>query len=224
VHHTDEWIEARNKVYKERDCQHENTPLVERIISDGRVQHVHQCSACGKQDGSPVKQEVDVSLPNFESKLSSIYEEETRNLVLKCDQFYARRQIKSEKILSEDYHKYLKSDAWNVKRQLVLAREDDICEGCRLEKATDVHHKTYQNFMDEFLFELVALCRTCHERIPNAFNQFSEHEDHLNLGSWETRCSGCRWGANYPFCGLGDGSVKVFEAIKSKFCKFEGLK
>jgi 5-methylcytosine-specific restriction endonuclease McrA len=39
-----------------------------------------------------------------------------------------------------------------------------MCEGCGDEKAQEVHHKTYKNVGDEFLFELVALCNTCHDR------------------------------------------------------------
>lgn len=62
------------------------------------------------------------------------------------------------------YHDYLQTDEWRNKRRLVLERENHLCEGCLTARATEVHHLTYEDVRDEFLFQLVALCRGCHER------------------------------------------------------------
>jgi hypothetical protein len=65
-----------------------------------------------------------------------------------------------------EYKEYIRSRAWDTKRVLVLKRANYTCEGCGMKgKPLDVHHKTYKNLGDEFLFELVAVCRECHERI-----------------------------------------------------------
>jgi hypothetical protein len=45
------------------------------------------------------------------------------------------------------YARYLASDEW------------------RNSRATQVHHRTYQNIFNEFLFELVAVCAQCHHGI-----------------------------------------------------------
>jgi hypothetical protein len=65
----------------------------------------------------------------------------------------------------ELYADYLKSQQWADKRDRVLRRASYHCEGCAQRPAVDVHHLTYEHVTQEFLFELVALCRECHERI-----------------------------------------------------------
>ena len=62
-----------------------------------------------------------------------------------------------------DYGTYLKSEAWKAKRRKVIER-DKICQGCMDAPIDDVHHLSYRNIYDEFLFQLVGLCRNCHER------------------------------------------------------------
>jgi 5-methylcytosine-specific restriction endonuclease McrA len=63
------------------------------------------------------------------------------------------------------YDEYLKTDAWRAKRRKVLQRAGGICEGCSERQAEHVHHKTYEHAGRELLFELVALCRECHDLV-----------------------------------------------------------
>jgi 5-methylcytosine-specific restriction endonuclease McrA len=60
------------------------------------------------------------------------------------------------------YADYLRTAAWQAKRDKVLARAQRVCEGCRDREATEVHHLTYAHVGRELLFELVALCEACH--------------------------------------------------------------
>lgn len=62
------------------------------------------------------------------------------------------------------YQSYLRSPAWAMRRRLVMERAKGICEGCLVDQATEVHHLTYAHAGDEFLWELRAICRRCHER------------------------------------------------------------
>lgn len=59
---------------------------------------------------------------------------------------------------------YLLTPRWKHKCDLVKKRAGGLCEGCLEAPATEVHHLTYKHWRDELLFELVALCRDCHER------------------------------------------------------------
>ena len=43
-----------------------------------------------------------------------------------------------------------------------------VCEACGEVRATEVHHLTYKHIGSEFLWELVAICRACHERYHKA--------------------------------------------------------
>ena len=60
------------------------------------------------------------------------------------------------------YEQYLQSDEWASRRELVLQRANYLCEGCGLDRATEVHHLSYDHIGQEFLWELVAVCRRCH--------------------------------------------------------------
>ncbi|MGA0302641.1 MAG: HNH endonuclease [Schleiferiaceae bacterium] len=69
---------------------------------------------------------------------------------------YQRQQRK------EYYAQYLKSDAWQRKRFVVLRRDNWTCQICGA-KATEVHHKRYaKNIGREPIKWLVSLCRECH--------------------------------------------------------------
>jgi 5-methylcytosine-specific restriction endonuclease McrA len=66
---------------------------------------------------------------------------------------------------SEKYIRHMKSELWQSLRRRVLARAKGRCEGCGQQPATDVHHLTYARLGNEMLFDLVAVCRACHETI-----------------------------------------------------------
>ncbi len=66
-----------------------------------------------------------------------------------------------------DYYRndYLKSDAWQRKRYVVLKRDNWHCVYCGA-KATQVHHKRYAkyNIGREPIKWLVSICNSCHEK------------------------------------------------------------
>lgn len=64
----------------------------------------------------------------------------------------------------EEYKAYRLTQAWKEKRDAVLRRAGGMCEGCGKKRATEVHHLTYEHIFKEFLWELQAVCRECHER------------------------------------------------------------
>lgn len=59
----------------------------------------------------------------------------------------------------------MNSSEWKTRRRLVMERAKGLCEGCRQADAAEVHHLSYEHLGNEFLFELVALCRDCHSRV-----------------------------------------------------------
>ncbi len=69
-----------------------------------------------------------------------------------------------------DYYRnvYLKSDAWQRKRYVVLRRDNWRCVYCGA-KATEVHHKRYakRNIGKEPIKWLVSICRSCHDEKHN---------------------------------------------------------
>ena len=65
------------------------------------------------------------------------------------------------------YHQYLLSDDWKEKRKLVLERDNNICQFCRILTAVDVHHLHYGNLFNEPLEDLRCVCPDCHRLIHN---------------------------------------------------------
>jgi hypothetical protein len=71
----------------------------------------------------------------------------------------------------KQYEEYLNSPEWKLKRNIIMKRYNFVCQMCN-ETATDVHHITYRHVKNEYHFELVPLCRKCHENWhdPNYIN------------------------------------------------------
>jgi hypothetical protein len=64
-----------------------------------------------------------------------------------------------------DYDWYIGSNTWKLKRQRVLERDNYKCQSCLQNEASEVHHLTYSHLSNEPLFELVSVCKACHEAI-----------------------------------------------------------
>ena len=71
-----------------------------------------------------------------------------------------------QRIARRDYYReYLKTDAWQRKRYVVLKRDNWTCQYCGA-KATQVHHERYAKYKigKEPIKWLVSLCKPCHEK------------------------------------------------------------
>jgi len=62
------------------------------------------------------------------------------------------------------YESYLQSADWREKRLMVIRRESGLCQGCRKEQITQVHHRNYDRLGDELLTDLYGYCETCHKK------------------------------------------------------------
>lgn len=67
--------------------------------------------------------------------------------------------------ITQQYQDYLNSDIWKQKRLKVLNRAKFVCERCKKEQATQIHHKTYEHIFNEPLSDLLAVCADCHRTI-----------------------------------------------------------
>jgi 5-methylcytosine-specific restriction endonuclease McrA len=68
------------------------------------------------------------------------------------------------------YKEYLKTDKWQNKRAKVLERDKYLCQACLVNKATQVHHLTYEEVTDEPMFDLISICSPCHEKLHKLQN------------------------------------------------------
>lgn len=79
---------------------------------------------------------------------------------------YKRNLWEKQRIARRDYYRnvYLKSDAWQRKRYVVLKRDNWKCVYCG-NPATQVHHTRYAkyNIGKEPIKWLESVCKSCHE-------------------------------------------------------------
>lgn len=73
------------------------------------------------------------------------------------------------------YSIYLKSDAWQIKRKAVLKAAGYRCR-CG-NRATQVHHETYERVFNERLSDLTAVCRACHQAEHSKSNGNRNYEN-----------------------------------------------
>ncbi len=116
-----------------------------------------------------------------------LFDEELRTSYLHAyfTRYEARRLAEIDRLKAEcrdEYQRYLQSAEWIAKRDLVLEREQRVCEGCRMAPATQAHHTTYAHIGEEFLFELVAVCRSCRDRFHDS--DFPRFLDSLYYASY----------------------------------------
>lgn len=133
-----------------------------RVIKGGAVQFVDQCLSCGHPKSSPIRRTEVIrvhgtdQLPFFDQELLEAGKRKGREA--------QKEKASEEKEKFFDwYGQYLSSPEWKSKRQKVLERAGWLCEGCRSCRPTQVHHLTYEHVGNELLYELVALCDSCHD-------------------------------------------------------------
>jgi 5-methylcytosine-specific restriction endonuclease McrA len=139
----------------------------------GKHYHIH-CSQCGSIVKRLSKSEVmKIDTASIVEYPSEYFDKKRR------DEYEQRHQAWQKEMQDERdkkdrewlawYEKYLESEAWQQKRGLVLKRANWMCEGCGKNRANQVHHLTYERVGDEMLFDLVAICKECHDKIPSKF-------------------------------------------------------
>lgn len=151
------------------------------ITSAGTIQVRNQCRNCGdlrpNSLGGYTKEQRE-ALPPVDERAR---EERQTNWGTVIKSFWNKvsekrtnRQALDKQQWMHQYNAYLNSPAWKAKRQLVLKRDNYLCQCCLDAYATQVHHKSYQ-FVDlkgnEPAFDLVAICVPCHDKIEEMKKQ-----------------------------------------------------
>jgi 5-methylcytosine-specific restriction endonuclease McrA len=150
-------------------CAHAVSVTCIRTIGGGGTQIVRQCKTCGAPTSSAIARSkfTSVELAALPAYRDDAMEE------------YGRKQREAAQLAwdmeSQDrkhaYALYLQSPEWQARRRLTLERDKYKCQGCLTAPATQVHHKNYDHRGDELLYDLVSLCRSCHEKTHNIVPQ-----------------------------------------------------
>lgn len=162
------------------ECQHAMADARVRTRSNGITVWVLQCLTCGNEVRALKKTSPEVlaqaQRTPFDDNLREQWDAQWRNAHQRRYEHYQEHLRSQQAALEaereqqqaawwENYATYLQSREWHARRKMVLDRANGLCEGCRARKATQVHHLTYEHVCNEFLWELVAICDSCHRRI-----------------------------------------------------------
>lgn len=74
------------------------------------------------------------------------------------------RQARYSQLRTMPFSEYRLTPEWRSRRNRVLLRAANKCELCFASERLDVHHRTYERYGEEQVGDLIALCRTCHQR------------------------------------------------------------
>jgi hypothetical protein len=144
------------------DCAHLSTEVRQRGIRGGGVQFRHQCLSCGAATSNPLKQSTfAVPPPLWDESLADQWDLDRR--IASAQAYEARLEKKRQEGRSR-HEQYLRTERWQQLRARALQRDGYVCQGCLEKPAVDVRHLTYANHGDELLYQLVSLCKSCHER------------------------------------------------------------
>lgn len=158
-------------------CSHEHCEIRYSIASNGVRQFREQCIACGElsqflKHSDPRVMAIGLPIPIDES----LREAHQQAISLEVQRRYAvQNDLDTQERLRErdeeetrwwaQYNAYLESDDWQARRRMVLERDKYLCQACLRERASQAHHLTYRHVFEEPLFDLIAVCETCHRRI-----------------------------------------------------------
>jgi 5-methylcytosine-specific restriction endonuclease McrA len=166
-----EWLSEWVRHNCDYDREH-NFEYVYKLGESGRIILAKQCQTCGiKPSGSAIKHS---DVPNLKEKIAlneiKKYSEELEKSGPTYERYSneyvnLRRDNDAKNKLDvwrKQHAEYLQTNQWKTIRQKVLKRDNYLCQGCLQNPATEVHHKTYQNWQNELMFELISVCYDCH--------------------------------------------------------------
>jgi hypothetical protein len=157
-----------SQVKAEMECNHPRQELRIYHKSNGTGECRVQCLTCGAMVRSVKKATIPIQqlnrLPKWDDTLST---EHYKKYHERCQELAEHQRNVKNQEWWDWYNAYLRNSRWQEKRQAVFKRCNYVCEGCRQERATDVHHVSYEHVGNELLFELVGLCHECHLRVDN---------------------------------------------------------
>ena len=84
----------------------------------------------------------------------------------------------TNRFLDNYYQMYIRSDAWEQRRQILFALRGKVCEVCRNPRGPhQVHHLSYENLGSEPLSDLKVLCSRCHRDVEKLHYKMGRRTD-----------------------------------------------
>jgi len=155
---------------REFGCEHTGTEIRYKTDSLGRRLYFAQCLTCGASTTSALPHADIANAHHCRPWDDELAAEWGRRRRIQAHEIALQVQQERLAEMQNGYHAYLATPEWRGRADAVLARDDRRCQACYpgcTGRATQVHHRTYDNIYNEPLFDLVAVCKPCHERLHN---------------------------------------------------------
>jgi hypothetical protein len=150
------------------ECHHPDARLVKVIASGtGAEMFACQCVICGNKATTWIPHKCikfPGDVPDEKSKTPTIRELMSKSI----EQLKELKQLALEQAweFRNSYRlNYYKSPQWADLRERTLQRAGYVCEQCRVNRAKQAHHLTYERLGNELLNDLLAVCISCHEEL-----------------------------------------------------------
>ena len=158
--------ESQRTGFRSVGCDHpENKQEYRRKkIANGLHQLRKQCMGCGAVMARNFKH-TEVDDFNALPLIDEVMQRKSEQIYQYYGCSYEVEQRALNTAFWELYEQHLNSPQWFAKRDRVMDRAAGTCEGCRERAPAHVHHMSYKHLGDELLFELVALCHNCHQKL-----------------------------------------------------------
>lgn len=156
---------------KDKCCFNPSFTIVKMVGYAENIRVVKQCGNCGYSNGYGIKKgDYDLDKLEFkdETKAEEFFKLQHREY-LEIRKIFKEYKKENKQISKKTpgYKEYLKSPLWQEKRELVLKRDNYLCQACLTDAAVQVHHLSYKHVFNEPLFELISVCLRCHDIITN---------------------------------------------------------
>lgn len=154
-------------------CKHEHDSFIKYEVGGNfRVQNI--CTDCHTTHGSFIKQ-AGLNLNEIRTIEKAKYDLWRDSMSRKCYERMVKLNDQHQDYMKvkwlKQHNVYLNTPEWRTKRADVLKRDNYICQACLKERATEVHHLNYDHYGKEPLFELISVCKSCHQAITEMDNK-----------------------------------------------------
>ena len=164
------------------DCGHEEILPTRCQVSGGQVHYTLQCRRCLAYTSTCKASDIKRAGGDPADVPERVDRDILQLAIYNLDQ--AIRDSQKLAITKEwwaRYSAYLETPRWRKKSAAVMER-DALCGACNKRPPTEAHHLTYRHLGNEPLFDLVGVCRPCHEKIT-AMDRRRRQWDHNRF--WE---------------------------------------
>lgn len=109
---------------------------------------------------------------------------------------------KPARSFAERYKAYINSPQWKRKRRQAIDHASNQCQVCGVygtrQTQLEVHHKTYERFMNERLEDLEVVCQPCHlerdkVRAKESKRRAAYALEDARLDGWASKVYGENW-------------------------------